>query len=148
MHAGLLSRVVPLRRSLSKDSQSSVQPLKLVIMSASLRIDDFMANRRLFPMAPPLLHVPARQYPITVHFNRRTELDDFVGAAYQKVCASCRAFLSLPKQASFFVFVSAFVISTLYTPDTFVDCLSGYDSEVVLSAFPGDASTDTRSVEV
>ena len=54
-------------------------------MSATLRIDDFTGNRRLFPAAPPVVHVPARQYPITVHFNRRTELDDFVGAAYQKV---------------------------------------------------------------
>ena len=54
-------------------------------MSATLRIDDFTANRRLFPSAPPVVHVPARQFPVTVHFNRRTELDDFVGAAYQKV---------------------------------------------------------------
>ena len=54
-------------------------------MSATLRIDDFTANRRLFPTAPPVVHVPARQFPVTVHFNRRTELDDFVGAAYQKV---------------------------------------------------------------
>ena len=83
--AGLLSRVVPLRRSMCKDPGSSVQPLKLLIMSATLRIDDFTANRRLFPVAPPLVHVPARQYPVTLHFNRRTELDDFVGAAYQKV---------------------------------------------------------------
>ncbi|DBB17318.1 TPA: hypothetical protein ACH3X3_014362 [Trebouxia sp. C0006] len=83
---GLLSRVVPLRRSMSQGSASTVQPLKLLIMSATLRIDDFTANRRLFPTAPPVVHVPARQFPVTVHFNRRTELDDFVGAAYQKVC--------------------------------------------------------------
>ena len=85
MDAGLLSRVVPLRRAMSQDPQSSVQPLKLLIMSATLRMDDFTGNRRLFPMPPPLVHVPARQYPVTLHFNRRTELDDFVGAAYQKV---------------------------------------------------------------
>ncbi|KAL0028239.1 hypothetical protein WJX79_003509 [Trebouxia sp. C0005] len=83
---GLLSRVVPLRRSMSQGPASTVQPLKLLIMSATLRIDDFTANRRLFPTAPPVVRVPARQFPVTVHFNRRTELDDFVGAAYQKVC--------------------------------------------------------------
>lgn len=83
---GLLSRVVPLRRSMSQGPASTVQPLKLLIMSATLRIDDFTANTRLFPTAPPVVHVPARQFPVTVHFNRRTELDDFVGAAYQKVC--------------------------------------------------------------
>ena len=87
MLAGLLSRVVPLRRSMSKEAGSTVQPLKLLIMSATLRIDDFTANRRLFPTAPPVVHVPARQYPVTVHFNRRTELDDFEGAAFQKVCS-------------------------------------------------------------
>ena len=83
--AGLLSRVVPLRRSMSQEVHSQVQPLKLLIMSATLRIDDFTGNRRLFPMPPPLVHVPARQYPVTVHFNRRTELEDYVGSAYQKV---------------------------------------------------------------
>lgn len=70
---------------MSKDPASSVKPLKLLIMSATLRIDDFTANRRLFPTPPPVVHVPARQYPVTMHFNRRTELDDFEGAAYQKV---------------------------------------------------------------
>ncbi len=90
MLAGLLSRVVPLRRSMSEDPvEAPVQPLKLLIMSATLRIDDFTANRRLFPTAPPVVHVPARQFPVTVHFNRRTELEDFVGAAYQKVCNLC-----------------------------------------------------------
>jgi len=97
--AGLLSRVVPLRRSMSQDPASTVQPLKLLIMSATLRIDDFTANRRLFPTAPPVVHVPARQFPVTVHFNRRTELDDFVGAAYQKVSkcmiAPCTAIMWL-----------------------------------------------------
>ena len=70
---------------MSQEPNATVKPLKLLIMSATLRIDDFTGNRRLFPAAPPVVHVPARQYPITVHFNRRTELDDFVGAAYQKV---------------------------------------------------------------
>lgn len=70
---------------MSQEVDSQVQPLKLLIMSATLRIDDFTGNRRLFPTPPPLVHVPARQYPVTVHFNRRTELEDYVGAAYQKV---------------------------------------------------------------
>ena len=71
-------------------------------MSATLRMDDFTANRRLFPLAPPLLHVPARQYPVTLHFNRRTELDDFVGAAHHKVAVLQSTLLSTPLS---FVFV-------------------------------------------
>jgi hypothetical protein len=84
--AGLLSRVVPLRRRMA-EQQPDVRPLKLVIMSATLRVDDFAANARLFPRPPPIVRVPARQYPVTVHFGRRTELHDYVGAAYGKVPA-------------------------------------------------------------
>ncbi len=70
---------------MASEGRGGVKPLKLIIMSASLRTDDFVANTRLFKTPPPLLHVPARQYPITVHFSRRTEMHDFVGAAYSKV---------------------------------------------------------------
>lgn len=81
--AGLLSRVVPLRRSLA--ASGSCTPLKLIIMSATLRVEDFTGNQRLFPVPPPVVHVPARQYPVTVHFAKRTELHDYVDAAFKKV---------------------------------------------------------------
>ena len=81
----MLSRIVPLRQKMAGAAASSVQPLRLVIMSATLRTEDFVANRRLFPQIPPVVHVPARQFPVTVHFNRRTELHDYVGAAFAKV---------------------------------------------------------------
>ncbi len=88
--AGLLSRVVPLRRSMHEDwragrSSQPVYPLKLVIMSATLRTSDFTANTKLFKAPPPVIDVPARQFPVTVHFSRRTELQDFVDAAFRKV---------------------------------------------------------------
>ena len=72
---GLLSRVVPQRRSLAQASAGSnddgsseiqIRPLKVIIMSATLRISDFVENAKLFPPAlyphgpPPVLHVPAR----------------------------------------------------------------------------------------
>lgn len=102
---GMLSRIVPQRRAMhqagavhSAPSNSReqpearlVQPLKLIIMSATLRIDDFLKNERLFPRhlypvgPPPLISVPARQFPVTVHFSRKTELEDYIGAAYRKV---------------------------------------------------------------
>ncbi len=74
--------MVPLRRTLA--AKGACTPLKLVIMSATLRVEDFTANTRLFPEPPPVVRVPARQYPVTVHFARRTELHDYVGAAYKK----------------------------------------------------------------
>eukprot|EP00112_Aurelia_sp_Birch-Aquarium-sp1_P005051 Seg1574.5 transcript_id=Seg1574.5/GoldUCD/mRNA.D3Y31 product="putative ATP-dependent RNA helicase DHX37" protein_id=Seg1574.5/GoldUCD/D3Y31 len=75
---GLLSRVVPLR---NKEGN----PMKLIIMSATLRIEDFVDNKRLFPSPPPVLKVDSRQYPVTIHFNKRTP-DDYVTEAFKKVC--------------------------------------------------------------
>ncbi|XP_025031932.1 probable ATP-dependent RNA helicase DHX37 [Python bivittatus] len=76
---GLLSRIVPLRAKKG-------QPLKLIIMSATLRVEDFTANQKLFPVAPPVIQVDARQFPVAVHFNKRTPLDDYSGECFRKVC--------------------------------------------------------------
>ena len=81
---GMLSRIVDLRRKMySKDS--AVRPLKLVIMSATLRVSDFLKNVNLFPTAlPPLVEVEGRQFPVTTHFARRTERD-YLEDAFRKI---------------------------------------------------------------
>uniref|UniRef100_A0A8D2N8U7 Helicase ATP-binding domain-containing protein n=1 Tax=Zonotrichia albicollis TaxID=44394 RepID=A0A8D2N8U7_ZONAL len=78
---GLLSRIVPLRHKVRKGL-----PLKLIIMSATLRVEDFTANTRLFSVQPPVIQVDARQFPVTVHFNKKTPLDDYSGECFRKVC--------------------------------------------------------------
>ena len=86
---GMLSRVVSLRRQMHDETQNespSVMPLKLIIMSATLRIGDFVDNKKLFRDPPPVINVQARQYPVAVHFQKKTELEDYVGAAYKKTC--------------------------------------------------------------
>lgn len=80
---GMLSRVVKLRSDLSKEDPS-MRPLKLVIMSATLRIEDMTQNPRLFKTPPPVLEVEGRQYPVTVHFSRRTN-HDYVEEAFKKI---------------------------------------------------------------
>jgi len=75
---GLLSRIVPLRHKKGN-------PLKLVIMSATLRVGDFTENTRLFKTPPPLINVESRQFPVTVHFNKTTR-EDYLGEAFRKVC--------------------------------------------------------------
>lgn len=100
----MISRIVPQRRAMhlagkvhsttfgskGQSQLKPVQPLKLIIMSATLRIDDFLKNERLFPRnlypagPPPLINVPSRQFPVTVHFSRKTETEDYLGAAYRK----------------------------------------------------------------
>ncbi|KAH7815612.1 putative DEAD/DEAH box helicase [Monocercomonoides exilis] len=74
---GLLSRIVVSRArnarlSSSKNSFSKLSPLKLIIMSATLQVEQFTQNRRLFPFEIPIIRIPGRQYPITIHFSRVT----------------------------------------------------------------------------
>ncbi|XP_058897046.1 probable ATP-dependent RNA helicase DHX37 isoform X1 [Kogia breviceps] len=76
---GLLSRIVCLR-------EKRHLPLKLLIMSATLRVEDFTQNQRLFAQPPPVIKVESRQFPVTVHFNKRTPLQDYSGECFRKVC--------------------------------------------------------------
>lgn len=55
----LLSRIV-LKRS------PTAKPLKLIIMSATLRIEDFTENRKLFATPPPVIKVDSRQFEVKV----------------------------------------------------------------------------------
>ena len=80
---GMLSRVIKLREELSQED-GSIKPLKLIIMSATLRIEDLTMNKTLFDQPPPVLEVEGRQHPVTVHFARRTT-HDYVEEAFKKV---------------------------------------------------------------
>ncbi|XP_067015411.2 probable ATP-dependent RNA helicase kurz [Anabrus simplex] len=75
---GLLSRIVPLRARRG-------MPMKLLVMSATLRLEDFVDNPRLFPTSPPVIKVESRQFPVTIHFNKRTK-EDYLTEAFSKTC--------------------------------------------------------------
>lgn len=97
---GMLSKAIPLRHQISEDEQKKYQqlseaeraqysppikPLKLIIMSATIRVTDFQSSV-LFPKAlPPVISVPARQYPVVSHFAKRTEIKDYLQETYRKV---------------------------------------------------------------
>lgn len=82
----MLSRVVPMRRKGAKGKDGKpLPPLKLIIMSATLRVSDFAENELLFPVPPPVVDVPARQHPVTIHFNRRTPVFEYMQEAFKKV---------------------------------------------------------------
>ncbi|CAM9661965.1 unnamed protein product, partial [Ectocarpus sp. 13 AM-2016] len=98
---GMLSRSIPLRKQVAdeeqrawnmlgedskKDAKLPLRPLKLVIMSATLRVTDFTENKALFPVPPPVISATSRQHPVTVHFSKRTELYDYSGETFKKVC--------------------------------------------------------------
>jgi ATP-dependent RNA helicase DHX37/DHR1 len=76
---GLMSRVVKLRQELAdedpnvkvcflrkakKIQANELKPLKLIIMSATLRISDFTDNKTLFPVPPPILKAEGRQHSV------------------------------------------------------------------------------------
>lgn len=101
---GVLSRIVRLRLKMWKESLSKrgvVQgcsgkaspsstnkdvcnrPLRLIIMSATLRVSDFTLNKTLFAEPPPVIEIGARQFPVAIHFMRRTPVD-YVNEAFVK----------------------------------------------------------------
>lgn len=81
---GMITRIIDLRESMSKDDPK-VKQLKLVIMSATLRIADFIDNQNLFRHgAPPLLQAEGRQHPVTIHFARKTQRD-YLDEAFHKI---------------------------------------------------------------
>ena len=57
-------------------------------MSATLRVDDFKQNRRLFPASvckpPNVINVQTRQFPVTTIFSKETK-EDYQEAAFRKV---------------------------------------------------------------
>ena len=85
---GMVSRIVDLRESMSKDG--TAQPLRMVIMSANLRVEDFLENAALFRRGrPPLVQVEGRQFPVTMHFARHT-IRDYVDESFHKICKGHR----------------------------------------------------------
>jgi ATP-dependent RNA helicase DHX37/DHR1 len=75
---GLLSVSIPLRLEASKEAGSNLKPLKLIIMSATLRVKDFTENERLFAsVSKTVVSIPGRTYPVTIHHSKVTELDKY-----------------------------------------------------------------------
>lgn len=92
---GMLSRVLKLRREYSEKHPEKFYPLKLIIMSATLRVSDFSENKVLFDVPPPILQVEARQFPVSVHFSKKTPYE-YTEEAFRKTCKIHR---KLPKGA-------------------------------------------------
>lgn len=93
---GLLSRIVRIRcklalkeREASRDQREPRKsykyfPLRLVLMSATIRAEDFIGNKKLFPDRDvPQVNIEARQYPVSIMFAKATK-EDYVKAAVSK----------------------------------------------------------------
>ncbi|EDR28873.1 ATP-dependent RNA helicase, putative [Entamoeba dispar SAW760] len=75
---GILSRIVKLRNKRG-------EAMRLIIMSATLRVSEFTENQRLFKKAPKVIKVETRQYPVRTYFSKRTEIEDYCSEAIKKV---------------------------------------------------------------
>jgi ATP-dependent RNA helicase DHX37/DHR1 len=74
----LVGLAINLRKKAAEEPGLDIVPLKLVTMSATLRVDDFVNNERLFPsMTPFVVKIPGRTFPVTIHHSKMTELDDY-----------------------------------------------------------------------
>lgn len=85
---GLLSQAVKFRYLLNKNKVSLkgklVKPLRLVIMSATMQVDEFL-QCGIFSPKPSFIKVEARRFPVTVHHLKRTE-KDYVEQAFKMTC--------------------------------------------------------------
>ncbi|KAG0143200.1 hypothetical protein CROQUDRAFT_49156 [Cronartium quercuum f. sp. fusiforme G11] len=72
---GILSRIVKLRYQRWFENKLENKPLRLIIMSATLRVNDFIKNDKLFKIPPPLIEVKSRQFDVTIHFNKKTKFN-------------------------------------------------------------------------
>ncbi|XP_076952248.1 ATP-dependent RNA helicase DEAH13-like [Bidens hawaiensis] len=95
---GMLSRVIVERHKIHEQqkayeistgktitSDKKIFPLRLILMSATMRVEDFVSGGKIFSNPPPVIEVPTRQYPVTTHFSKRTDIVDYVGQAYKKI---------------------------------------------------------------
>lgn len=77
---GLLSKLILIRYKMSQ--QKKCYPLRLVIMSATLRIEDFQ-NKQLFNFFVPIVKVEARMFPVTIYHEKNTP-ESYVDEAIKK----------------------------------------------------------------
>jgi len=90
---GMLSKIVPARMRRTEQNPDP-RPLKLIIMSATLNIGDFLHNK-LFSdsMKPPVVEAEGRQHRVTTHFALKSR-PDYVEETIEKVK---RAHRKLPR---------------------------------------------------
>lgn len=93
---GLLTKIVPLRREMWKAGENfpfkdrPAYPLKVIVMSATLGVDQLLDNKKLFPTkVPRSLSVEGRVFNVSIHFAKETPTD-YVRAAYYKILEICK----------------------------------------------------------
>lgn len=141
----LMSRCVKARTQLAKEKSQQYTPLKLIIMSATLRVSDFRENSRLFSITPPLIQVEGRQYEVTPHWSRKTT-HDYVNELFNKVSRGHR---KLPPGGMLVFLTGQSEIQTLARRlrDTFATSEKPYSRQPPVSVDPAEMPVEAEDLE-
>ena len=68
------------------NNEKNVLPLRLIIMSATLRVSEFSENK-IFSgiLKPRVVEISSRQYPVHIYHSKKTE-NDYINEAFKYCC--------------------------------------------------------------
>ena len=68
------------------NNEKNVLPLRLIIMSATLRVSEFSENK-IFSgiLKPRIVEISSRQYPVHIYHSKKTE-NDYINEAFKYCC--------------------------------------------------------------
>ena len=70
----------------NKNEEKSVLPLRLIIMSATLRVSEFSENKIFSDLLKPrIVEISSRQYPVHIYHSKKTE-NDYINEAFKYCC--------------------------------------------------------------
>ena len=88
---GMLANIIRVRRK-KHNENPAIEPLKLIIMSATLNTDDF-ANANLFGYVPPIINVEGKMFPVMPHFAQITPKLEDVNEEIKKLVEQLHEYL-------------------------------------------------------
>ena len=70
----------------NKKEEKFVLPLRLIIMSATLRVSEFSENKIFSGLLKPrIVEISSRQYPVHIYHSKKTE-NDYINEAFKYCC--------------------------------------------------------------
>ena len=70
----------------NKNEEKSVLPLRLIIMSGTLRVSEFSENKIFSGLLKPrIVEISSRQYPVHIYHSKKTE-NDYINEAFKYCC--------------------------------------------------------------
>ena len=82
----LWKRKMKYNNNILDSSNEFVLPLRLIIMSATLRVEEFSENKIFSSLLKPrVVEISTRQYPVNIYHSKKTE-NDYINEAFKYCC--------------------------------------------------------------